>query len=272
MELITAGLLGIVQGLTEFLPISSSGHLILVHEFLDNASGSLAFDAVLHFATSLAVVAYFRRDIFRMIKAVFAYFVGEGADSREISLALAIAVATVPAAALGVFLEDVIETSLRSGSVVLIALVAGSIIMGIAEYAHGKRERIPPVNTERMGWRAAALIGLFQSLALIPGMSRSGMAISGGMMMGLTRFEASRFAFLIAVPLLLGAGVKKTIDLVLAGAPAFSALELAVGAAAAFIVGIFVVHYLLRFLQNHTLTVFIVYRLLLVLVIVLLML
>lgn len=262
MGVTEAIILGVVQGLTEFLPISSSGHLILVREFFGfNVGYGLAFDAVLHFATALAVAAYFWKDIVRLATSFFKWVGGVSVSDEDKTMVVAIVIATIPAVALGLFLEEIMETMFRNSLVVVVALVIGSFVMLRAERMH---KLLEPISESAYGkimtWKKALAVGLFQSLALIPGMSRSGMAISGGMFMGLSREQSARFAFLLAVPLLLGAGGKKLLELGAEGSLFSDGLALAAGAASAFIVGILVVHYLLKFLRNNSLSVFIWYR------------
>jgi undecaprenyl-diphosphatase len=261
MGVIEAILLGVVQGLTEFLPVSSSGHLILAREVFNfDGAGALAFDAVLHFATALAVAVYFWKDILRLVKSAIYLSTGRKVERVEKHMLTALAIATIPAVIFGVLLENLMEDVFRNTLLVAGTLAAGSLIMFLAEKWHVSRIRI--LNEQDVPTPPRALtIGLFQSLALIPGMSRSGMAISGGMLMGLSREDSARFAFLLAVPLLLGAGGKKLLELGSNGSLFSDAVALAAGAASAFIVGILVVHYLLKFLRTHSLMVFVWYRL-----------
>ena len=257
MSIIDAILLGLLQGLTEFLPVSSSGHLVLAHEILGwGVEGGLAFDAVLHFATSLAVVAYFWRDITRLVQDAARWVAQKEVASESKRLIVGLIVATVPAAILGLLLEDIMETTFRNPLLIAGTLIVGSLVMLAAEKWGRKL-------SATLGWKRALSVGFFQSLALMPGMSRSGMAISGGMLMGLSRETAARFAFLLAVPLLLGAGAKKMFDLGSSGELAALAVPLLAGALAAFVSGALVIHWLLRFLRTRTMGVFIVYRLVL---------
>jgi len=262
MEVFEAMILGVVQGLTEFLPISSSGHLILAREFLGiGVEGGLAFDAVLHFATALAVLVYFRRDILRLVQNFFNWVFKRHVEQTELRILVAIIIATIPAIFFGLFLEGYLETVFRNPLLVVVALIVGSAIIWGAEWMYKRSESSSAINVPNI--KNALFIGLFQSLALIPGMSRSGMAMSGGMLLGLSRENATRFAFLIAVPLLLGAGGKKILELGADGALFSEWMALAAGAASAFIVGILVIHYLLKFVRTHSLMVFVWYRLLL---------
>jgi undecaprenyl-diphosphatase len=263
MGVIEAMLLGAVQGLTEFLPISSSGHLVLVRELLGiNKNGALAFDAVLHFATALAVLVYFRWEIWRLLKSTIKLILRKKVKVVEKNMLSAILIATIPAVIFGIMLEKYMEIIFRNPLLVAGGLAGGSLIMFLAEKWHVSRIRVAGEQDVPNPPRALT-IGLFQSLALIPGMSRSGMAISGGMLMGLSRADSARFAFLLAIPLLLGAGGKKLLELGANGSLFSDAMALAAGTASAFIVGILVVHYLLKFLRNHSLMVFVWYRLVL---------
>tara|TARA_B100000745_G_scaffold300564_1_gene255347 strand:- start:26132 stop:26947 length:816 start_codon:yes stop_codon:yes gene_type:complete len=249
--------LGVVQGITELLPISSSGHLVIIHAWLGASGEDLAFDGMLHFATALAIFAYFYNDIKVLLHATWrvpgAISQGRSLDESQ-SVAVAIGVATIPAVVLGIFLEEIMATVFRNPQLVAGTLAAGALLMILAEW----RVRI---NNEKrhhvvLGWKQGIIVGLFQSLALIPGMSRSGMTIVGGMFVGLQRKDAARFGFLLGIPLLLGAGAKKIIDI------GVLSIDMAMfaGAAAAFLVALVVIHYLLEFLRNNSLYVFIVYR------------
>jgi undecaprenyl-diphosphatase len=251
-------LLGIIQGLTEFLPVSSSGHLILARELFGiSASYGLAVDAVLHFATALAVLVYFHRDVWDLMRTAVRAVRGQPTHERERTLLIALAVATVPAVAAGLALESLMATVFRNGWLVVGALTAGSLVLGGAEYA---ANRFPQ---RELTVSRGFFIGCMQTLALIPGMSRSGMAIAGGMFAGLTRAYAARFAFLLALPLLLGSGAKKILELLAADAAAGLGISVVVAALAAFGVGIAAIHYLLAYLRSRTLYVFIGYRLML---------
>jgi len=274
MSIYEAIILGVVQGLTEFLPVSSSGHLILVREVLGLGlgGGGLAFDAILHFATALAVALYFWKDIFMLFQSAFLWVTQNEIEETQKRLIVALVVATIPAVILGLLLEDIMASVFRNGALVAVTLVLGSIIMIVAEklskggfWTEGETQREP------LDTKGAVVVGLFQSLALVPGMSRSGMAISGGMLMGLSREMAARFAFLLAVPLLLGAGAKKMLDLSASGELMNGLMPLLIGAMSAFVVGILVIHYLLKYLRTHSLMVFVWYRLALAAVILVVM-
>ena len=271
MDILSALILGIIQGLTEFLPISSTGHLILAREFLGlEEAYSLSFDAVLHLATALAVLIYFWSDFIRLMFTAVRWImqllqrmsskraeigVLEQQDRKDRTLILALILGTLPAAVLGIIFEDYIGSVFRSAEFVAWTLVAGSFIFLFAEWV---AKKIPQSEiTPRMGLK----IGFFQALALIPGMSRSGMSISGGLLLGLKRDEAARFAFLLSLPIIVGAGGLSALRLGFSGLLSEIGSALIVGAIAAFVTGWLAIHYLLKYLKNHTLGVFVVYRL-----------
>lgn len=252
--------LGITQGLTEFLPVSSTGHLILIREFFgfDTARG-LAIDAILQLATALAVIVYFFKDYVKLGLSLVYRMSGRAYDASDFRLLIVIIAGTVPAIIVGLLLEDAMETLFRSAELVAYTLVFGSIIMLGAEYTLSKstkKEELPS-----LGYRKGIVIGLFQALALIPGMSRSGMTISGGIFMGLTRESAARFGFLLSVPIILGSGAKKLLELIGDGTLGVIGFDLFIGFFAAFVSGLAAIHLLLMFVRTQPLYVFVVYRL-----------
>ncbi len=259
MGFFDAILLGIIQGITEFLPISSTGHLILMRELLglQTGGGELAFDAVLHLATALAVIIYFSKDIWLIIQTGLRKLGRLPVNAKELTLLYALSLGTIPAVIAGVLLESAMETTFREPLLVAGVLVLGSLLFIYAEWFIYKT--VPQNN---MTVKKGIQIGLFQCLALIPGMSRSGATIAGGMLMGLSRVEAARFAFLLAVPIMLGAGTKKLIEL-LSATETINWLPLLAGAAVAFVVALLAIHFMLTFVRRHTLWPFIWYRLLL---------
>lgn len=250
MSISEAIILGFVQGATEFLPVSSSGHLIIAREFFNITDvGGLAFDAVLQLATALAIVVYFAKDLYALARGGF---MGERTALIEIGL---LAAATAPAVFLGVLLESSMEGALRSEQVVIGTLILGALIMLAGErFARVRGDGV-------LTMPRAVGIGFFQSLALIPGMSRSGMTITGGLFMGLTREAATRFAFLLGVPVILGSGLKKLLEILSGETVVGDMSALFVGALVAFVVGLSAIHFLIRYLRTHTLMVFVWYRL-----------
>ncbi|MFA5935381.1 MAG: undecaprenyl-diphosphatase UppP [Patescibacteria group bacterium] len=249
MTLFDGLLLGTVQGLTEFLPVSSSGHLILMRELLGlNTSGGLAFDAILQLGTILAVFVYFRRDIWNLPK--------------QRALLGAIVVGTIPALVLGLLLEDMMETTFRSPLLVAGSLVVGSLLFVLAE-------RLAKRLHSRVTVQDGLWIGLFQTLALVPGISRSGATISGGLFRGLTRETAARFSFLLALPIITGSGIKKLLDVMQDRPTDIETTPLLLAFVTAFLIGLACIHFLLSYLKHHTLMIFVWYRLALALAVVL---
>ena len=258
MTILESIVLGLVQGLTEFLPVSSTGHLILTRTLFDVAdTNGLAFDAVLHLATATAVIVYFFPDIWQLTQAGLRKLGRLPVNKRDETLLYSLLIATVPAVVLGLSLESLMERTFRHPLLVAGVLIAGSLLFMYAEWVYTNRSQ-----TNEMNMRKGFKIGLFQSLALIPGMSRSGATISGGMLLGLTRSEAARFAFLMAVPVITGAGLKKFLEL-LASDEQVLWLPILIGAAVAFATGLAAIHFMLSFVRNHTLWPFIWYRIIL---------
>lgn len=263
MDIISAIALGVVQGITEFLPISSSAHLILLREvFGFEISNALAFDAVLQLATTLAVILYFWRDLWNVVCV---------RNEKNNILVAAIVAGTIPAVIVGFLFEDQIDMLFRNVHTVAWALIAGSVLFFIAEiYASMNARRDTAIEGSLLGREMTigrgVLIGLFQILAFVPGMSRSGSTISGGLLLGLKREDVVRFSFLLSVPILLGSGLKKLIDL--SGEGNVDA-ALVVGSIAAFFVGLASIHFLIIYLRRHTLNAFVVYRIMLALAILL---
>ncbi len=264
MDIFSAILLGVVQGVTEFLPISSSGHLIVMRDLLGlEIGGSLAFDAVLQLATSLAVLLYFWKDLVALVRV---------RDVKNKTLVWAILVGTIPAVLVGFLFEDKIDVLFRNSHTVAWALIVGSILFFIAERYSKSCER-KSVDMKDIDATCAPhgisvkrgfIVGCFQVLALIPGMSRSGSTISGGLLLNIKREEAVRFSFLLSLPILLGSGLKKLLDL---GGNGGIDIPLLVGSVVAFVVGLASIHFLIIYLRRHTLNAFIIYRILLALAI-----
>ncbi len=258
MGVVLAALLGVVQGLTEFLPVSSSAHLILARAFFgwDVGRMGLAFDVACHAGTLLAVVAYFRRDLVEMARALPGLF--DRDPSPPVRLARLIVVGTIPAVLAGLLFGDVIEERLRTPVVaaVTLALVAFSFF-GVEALGRRTRGHGTLSAAEALG------IGVAQASALVPGVSRSGATIVVGMVLGLRREEAARFAFLLGIPAILAAAGREGVMLLERGLSAGEAQLFAVGMASSALVGYFTVKYFLRYLTGHSLEVFAWYRLLL---------
>ena len=267
-QLVQAIVLGIVQGLTEFLPISSSGHLIVVPALLnwqDPFIESLAFAVMLHVATLLALLLYFARDWVRLIPAGLAALRDRsfrGDPDRR--LAWLLVAASVPAAIVGVVLNDLIETVFREPRLVAMTLVAGAIILWLADRI-GSRTR----TIEQLSFTNALAIGAAQAVALIPGVSRSGMSISAGLFAGLDREAAARFAFLMATPITAGAGLWEARKIISGEAGVdLPVVPLVAGMLAALLAGLVAIAFLMRYLRTHGVGVFVAYRLVVAAVIV----
>ena len=262
MDLIVQAIvMGIVQGLTEFLPVSSSGHLILVPALLgwhDPFIDSLVFSVLLHMATLLALLIYFRADWSRLIPAWFASIRDRSlADDPDRKLAWLIAVSTVPAVIAGLALGDLAENpDFRAVGRVAIALVVGAALLWLGERV-GSRTR----SISDLGTRGALGIGLAQALALIPGISRSGISIAAGLVAGLDRASAARFSFLMATPITAGAGLFEIRKVINGEAVPVDLGPLVAGMVAALVAGLLAIAFMLRFLRSNSTTVFIVYRL-----------
>lgn len=256
MIVIHAALLGIVQGLTEFLPISSSAHLILARALFgwDSDRFGLAFDVACHAGTLVAVLAYFRTELAAMAVALPRAFGPQaGVPGR---LARLIAVGTVPVVVVGLLASDRIEVGLRSPGVTLVTLAAGAVLLLAAERV-GRRTR----DETSLIAGEALLIGAAQAAALVPGVSRSGATIGVGVLLGLRRDAAARFGFLLGVPAILAAAAREGVALARAGLDAEGAALFAVGMATSAVVGYVTVKYFIRYLAGHSLDVFAYYRL-----------
>lgn len=248
--------LAIFQGLTEFLPISSSGHLVLVPAFAQWEDQGLMFDVAVHMGSLAAVCIYFRTDIAGLIRGGFGVLRGDR-QSYDSRMALAIALGTVPAAIAGLAFADWIEANLREPAVVVVTLSLFGVLMALADYL-GRRERT--INDVTL--KDALIIGLAQAMALVPGTSRSGITITAGRVLGFSRQDAARFSFLLSAPVILLAGGYKILSLILDGT-AIAWRELALGALVSAVVAYLSIEFFMRFVSKIGLLPFAVYRLLL---------
>lgn len=270
--ILQAIVLGIVQGLTEFIPISSSAHLIIIpwlFQWTDPALSSLSFDVALHLGTLVALLWFFAADWVRLITAGISSLVerriGGDVDRR---LAWIIVIGTIPGAIAGILGESKIEELFHQPNVPVQpgAMIVMAIIIALLGAALFIAERIAPHlrGMDRLSFRDAVLVGLAQALAIFPGVSRSGSTITAGLALGLERETAARFSFLLSAPIIAGAGLKSLYDVygaLRSGALPSSELWLfLVGFAAAAISGYLCIRFLLRYLQNHTTDVFVYYR------------
>src|SRR3977135_2658398 len=245
-----AALLGIVQGLTEFLPVSSTAHLVLVSQALglDPARFGLSFDVALHLGTALAVLIYFARTWFELVSDVL---------HRCLRLPLLVAIGTVPAALAGVALQSQVESGFRAPAWIAAFLIIGSIIFIVAERFTVARRPL-----ESLGFMDALVMGVAQAIALLPGISRSGITISAGLYQGIRRADATRFSFRLATPVIVGAGAKTLLDARKAEALFNAPDVLAVGFGLSFVFGLLAVAFRVGFLRPHSLVWFVPYRLL----------
>jgi undecaprenyl-diphosphatase len=253
MTVLEAVGLGILQGLTEFLPVSSSGHLALAHYFLGETEESLSFDVMLHLGTLAAVLFYFWADWKQVARSAVRLARHRRVQSDWDRLTLWLLLATIPAALAGKLLEDQAVTTFRSPWLVVVALATLGVLLLIAERVS---ERKLPM--ERLGLRGALTIGAAQALAIIPGVSRSGVTMTAGLFLGLTREAAARFSFLLSAPIIAGAGISQLPRL---AGEQMEAGVLVGGFVAAVVSGFAAIWLLLRFIKTHSFAVFAYYRL-----------
>lgn len=256
MELANVVALALLQGLTEFLPISSSAHLILLPKLVHWTDQGLAFDVAVHFGTLAAVVAYFRHEVITMLRDWLGSLTGKG-HTAESRLAWAVGVATIPAALTGLLFHDAIETYLRSPLVIAATTIGFGLLLGWADIC-SKRVR----DERSIGWRDVLIIGIAQAIALIPGTSRSGITMTAGMMLGLTRQAAARFSFLLSIPIIVLAAAYETKKLIEASVPP-DWISLLLGTLVSAISAYLCIHYFLKLLDRTGFMPFVLYRLVL---------
>ncbi|HMT04433.1 MAG TPA: undecaprenyl-diphosphate phosphatase [Solirubrobacterales bacterium] len=257
MDLFQSIILGILQGLTEFLPISSSGHILILPALLGWEDPGAAFTAVIQLGTEAAVLIYFRKDLWQIAKAWLASL--RRPELRgEINARMGwyLIIATIPISILGLGFQDQIETAARNLWIVGAMLIVFGLILGLADRI-GTRKR----EVVDLSFRDGVVIGLAQSLALIPGVSRSGATISAGLFLGLNRRAAARFAFLLAIPAVVLSGFYQLYKLI-SGKETFDEpmLNIAVATVVSFVVGYAVIAWLLRYLSSHSMAIFVWYR------------
>lgn len=255
MDLLRSVFLGIVQGLTEFLPISSSAHLAIVPQLLGWEDPGAAYTAVVQIGTELAVLLYFWSDIWTIgsgwVRGVFS---ASARQAPEWRMGWFIIIGSLPIVVLGLLLEDAIDREFRNLWFIGSALIGMGLVLGLAERLGRKSKPIADLST-----RDAILLGLAQACALVPGVSRSGATISMGLFLGYERQAATRYAFLLAIPAVVGAGVYKLKDIP-GGENAYGTVPTIVGTVVAFVVGLAVIHWLLKYVSSHSYTPFVIYR------------
>ncbi|GAB3188829.1 undecaprenyl-diphosphate phosphatase [Nesterenkonia suensis] len=257
MQWIEAIILGLVQGLTEFLPVSSSAHLRIVGEFLPGAAdpGS-AFTAITQLGTETAVLVYFWRDIVRILRAWCAALAGRLPHrDPDVRMGWLIIVGTIPIVVLGLLFEDLIDTTFRTLWLVATMLIVFGVLLAVAD-AYGRQKKPLAELTIRDG----VLYGFAQSLALIPGVSRSGGTITAGLLMGYTREAAARYSFLLAVPAVFGSGLYKLLGSLGEHSGPYTMGQTLVATVVGFVVAYVIIGWFLRYVSSHSYTLFVTYR------------
>jgi undecaprenyl-diphosphatase len=254
MTVLEALVLGIVQGVTEFLPISSSGHLVLVPWLFGWSEPGLAYSAFLHWGTLLAVLAFFRHDLYRILLAWLTSLRDRSFEDPEGRIAWWIIIATIPAGVIGLVFQDFFETLFSSPRIVACFLLFTALILTISERLGGQKK-----SADEMQWYDALMVGLAQAAAITPGISRSGATIGAGLLRGITRASATRFSLLLMVPAIFGAGILSSLDLAKEGLLGYEWLVLMIGFISAAISGYFAIRWMVSYLTRHPLKVFAIY-------------
>lgn len=263
MDILQATFYGIIQGLTEFLPISSSGHLALLPKFLNIKDPGVAFDLTMHVGTALAVILYFRKELKELIKDTFWTVLGkkEKLTSRSL-LPLYMIASTVTTLLLVVVLKGFVESwGARAPKIIAFNLAFFGLLMFWADFKGSKSSNELMVKKDQ--WKKALLIGFFQGFAIFPGVSRSGATLTISRFLGLERDEASRYSFLLSLPIILGGFVLKLPELLIADGQGVSIIACLWGTLMSFIMGLLSIHFFLKLIQNLGLGVYAIYRILL---------
>jgi undecaprenyl-diphosphatase len=263
-DILRAIVLGIIQGLTEFLPISSSGHLIIARDLFDwEFADDLTFDVALHLGTTVAVLVFFRNEWLYMIRGGMARIFGEREEAEtpfgtvyDERLLWLLVIGSIPTAIVGATVDRWFEDDLREPVIAGVMLIVFGVVLYVAERLGSRTREIGETN-----WHDAVFIGLAQAISLVPGTSRSGVTISAGMFRGFTRTAAARFSFLLLTPAIVGAGLLKTAEAINDGIPSGDIDIIVVGAVVSAIVGFLSIGWLLRLVQSRTYLPFVVYRL-----------
>lgn len=256
MSIIEIIVLALIQGLTEFLPISSSAHLILPSQILGWQDQGLAFDVAVHVGSLAAVVIYFRQEVKTILAAMFKHVVSKEASS-EANLGWLVALATIPALLFGLAFKDIIEVYARSTAVIATTTIVFGLLLWWAD-AKAKQT----VSMQMLGWQKALIIGIAQAIAMIPGTSRSGITITAGLILGLSRSEAAKFSFLMSIPIILIAGSYHTVKLA-TGTEAVDWNAIILGTSLSFISAYACIYFFLAVIEKMGMLPFVIYRLLL---------
>ncbi len=257
METVQIIILALVQGLTEFLPISSSAHLILVPSLFGFTDQGLAFDVAVHVGSLAAVIAYFRRDLREMLNDFIRSLRTDATSSENSRMVWMIILATIPVVLFGALFKGVVESSLRSIVVIITTTVVFAILLYWAD-TKGERQR----DEFSLSWRDALIIGVFQAVAIIPGTSRSGITITAALLLGLSRKAASRFSFLLSIPTIFMSGIYVTYGLVSSGEQVIWD-DLMLGVILSFVAAYLCIHMFLSFIERVGMLPFVIYRLIL---------
>jgi undecaprenyl-diphosphatase len=263
MDIFQAIVLGIIQGFTEFLPISSSGHLVFVPVLFGWEDQGLPFDVVVHLGTLLAVVVYFRKKLTNIGKAMF------GMEITDYSLPVTsykrigwfILLSIIPAGFVGFFISEVVEIGFRSTWIVGVSLIVWGFVLAAADgFNKGLKKHDAVHGLEKMGWKQVVFIACAQAIALIPGTSRSGITMSAGLFSKLDKKSAAEFSFLMSVPIIVIAGAVKIVDLFQIGLGAIGLLSLIVGFVASLVSGLVAIAGLMKIIEKWSFMPFVVYR------------
>lgn len=247
-DLLNAIILGLVQGLTEFLPVSSSGHLVLFSSFLNFEHGGIAFDVFVHLGTLISVMLVFRKEIGQMIRAPYAVWVKKSSDpelNEFLRWDIFVVVATIPAVIVGLFFKDAIEQAFQSVLLVFFMLLVTGLLMFLTQFL--KNQDKP------FGFSNSFIIGIAQSFAILPGISRSGSTIFAGVVQGIDRVKAAKFSFIMSIPAILGAAVLQLKDLVQAPPPISELLVFLTGGLMSAITGYLAIVWLLKIVRHGSL-------------------
>ncbi|MBE2217217.1 MAG: undecaprenyl-diphosphate phosphatase [Ignavibacteria bacterium] len=258
MEILKAILLGVVQGLTEFLPVSSTAHLRIIPSFFGWGDIGASYTAVMQVGTMIAIILYFRNDLMNMVKSTLLSLKTRDFNSKDTKLFIMIILGTIPIVILGFLLKDFIRHEFRNMYVVASSLIFFSLVLWFAD-----RYTKKTVNMEKLGYADGLIIGFFQALALIPGASRSGSTISGAFFRNMTREDAARFSFLLSIPAVLLSGTYELFSQRAELMKADSAiLSLVIATIVSGVVGYWSIGFLLSFIKKHSMNLFVIYRIL----------
>jgi len=254
MSIFQAIILGALQGVTEFLPVSSTAHLILLPWAMGWPDPGLSFDVALHLGTLVALLIYFRAEWIALANSALGAVSGRN-KPEDARMAMLIIAATIPGGIAGALFEHKVEDALRAPQIVAVMLIGMALVLVLAELI-GRRIK----NLDEISWGDGLLVGVAQAFAIIPGVSRSGVTITAGLFRSFTRETAAKFSFYLSTPLIAGAVAKKTLDILKSGAGIEQLTPFLVGIIVSGIVGYISIAFMMRFLQTHTTYLFVFYR------------